>query len=55
MTEELKPCPFCGGAAEIEDVRGGDIFMAHCKADQKCGSVVAETKAEVAAKWNARA
>ena len=42
MTTELKPCPFCGGQAEM-NVRGGnygytpDIYYVRCK---RCGAKI---------------
>lgn len=49
--EELKPCPFCGGEAEIV-MSGGDRRV-ECK---KCGarSDWYDTEAEAIAAWNRR-
>ena len=39
MSDKLKPCPFCGGNAHIEDIREPEdmdaIWMIVCK---KCGA-----------------
>ncbi len=35
MNEKLKPCPFCGGKAELdEDYDSGNIFWVFCT---RCG------------------
>lgn len=51
MTEELKPCPFCGGKAEFENDNGE--WFVFC---EKCGSmtVLFETKPEAKEAWNTR-
>lgn len=51
MTEELKPCPFCGGTANI--AKGEIEFWAYC---QHCGAQTElyETEYEVAKAWNTR-
>lgn len=64
MSEELKPCPFCGGKAVIEVIEPhehiickmpsytGGAFI-ECK---ECGCAISgETKIEAAGKWNRRA
>ena len=50
MTDELKPCPFCGGKAEFEIDEGWFVFC------EKCGSmtVLFDTKPEAKETWNAR-
>ena len=37
MTDKLKPCPFCGGKAEITQIPMAqfDAFTPHCK-NRKC-------------------
>lgn len=59
---ELKPCPFCGGEAEIHEERleGYTIFFVSCE-NNKC-SVIVETmhragytKAQAIEEWNRRA
>ena len=30
MTNELKPCPFCGGKAEIAVCNAGVLSIVHC-------------------------
>ena len=53
-TEKLKPCPFCGGEAEI-NVVWGKYFSPYCK---ECGTYhdreYVSKKAATAA-WNKRA
>lgn len=55
---ELKPCPFCGGEAEIKHVDwfepGNYAYGAKC---EKCGaeSRIGDTEAEAIAAWNTRA
>lgn len=54
---ELKPCPFCGGEAEIltaESMRGGYLFGIMCNDCCSRGDVY-ETEAEAIAAWNTRA
>lgn len=50
---ELKPCPFCGGEADI-DVFGPDILFIFCK---ECGaeSDAFPTAGEALVAWNTRA
>ena len=50
MTDELKPCPFCGGKAEFEKDEGWFVFC------EKCGSmtVLFDTKPEAKETWNSR-
>ena len=54
--EELKPCPFCGGKAEIVD--NGDFVDVSCK-DYTCrgwaNSLDRKTKQEAIEDWNRRA
>ena len=65
QAQELKPCPFCGGKAEIVAVDPPDAdrsyhehgFLAQCVDDNCDVCVVAgpcETAAEVAEQWNNR-
>lgn len=57
----LKPCPFCGGAAEIEFWHGGKPSkrMVSCSnGNETCEvapQVTGETKREAIEKWNQRA
>jgi len=57
----LKPCPFCGGEAEIVEIAGGigALFYASCKDDDCCGYhiepwVKYARRIEAATAWNAR-
>lgn len=58
MSEALKPCPFCGGEAEIIDVESGENAGGSCVSCQRC---MACSKLEFGAKetfvdaWNTRA
>lgn len=54
---ELKPCPFCGGEAEIltaESMHGGYLFGIMCNDCRSRGDVF-DTEAEAIAAWNTRA
>ena len=56
MAAELKPCPFCGGEAEIiSGASNRQVFFVTC---DTCGAEtpwIARTKAEAAEAWNRRA
>lgn len=54
---ELKPCPFCGGEAEMltaESMHGGNLYgvMCNCCA---CRTDVFDNEAEAIEAWNTRA
>ena len=59
---ELKPCPFCGGEAEVNEDRldGYTIFIVSCE-NSKCPVIVetmhraGNTKAQAIEAWNRRA
>lgn len=56
MSDELKPCPFCGAAAEQpwntgEPIAPWRICCSACTGEGPCG----DTRAEVVGTWNARA
>ena len=53
MSEKLKPCPFCGGEAELEDNLVGFKFTVQCK---ECFSMTDGyfTSEEAIAAWNRR-
>lgn len=58
MSEELKPCPFCGGEAEritLVDAEnfGGDVIS--CKKCECCTRVVFGEKEGLVESWNRRA
>lgn len=63
MSEELKPCPFCGGAVKMDRHKGSDetgerwdYFSVECRGKDHnviCDS--GDTAEEVAASWNRRA
>lgn len=40
MSEDLKPCPFCGGKPEIMEESGGDHvgYATTCRIRCKCGA-----------------
>lgn len=49
--DKLKPCPFCGGEAEIEDMKGEySVICNTCFG----ASDICETKEETIAAWNRR-
>ncbi|MCP9269691.1 Lar family restriction alleviation protein [Xenorhabdus sp. XENO-1] len=54
MTDELKPCPFCGGYSVVDKEYGGKYFVycSECLVEQTEPS---ETEAEAIAAWNQRA
>ena len=55
--DELKPCPFCGGEAEMltaESMHGGYLFGIMCNDCRSRGDVY-DTEAEAIAAWNSRA
>ena len=60
---ELKPCPFCGGAAEMSTVtwfmNTKKEYKVFCKSGTKCpgmpGTRGYDTEREAAAAWNTRA
>ena len=65
MTEELKPCPFCGGKAIINDVRSGGGVQAciitikcqGCKVNMSGAAPIKDGDsfhAEMARRWNRR-
>lgn len=54
MSEELKPCPFCGGEAEITKWHEG--YFVECR-EQSCGGTIGayKTEEETIEAWNTRA
>lgn len=61
-TSELKPCPFCGGEADIVDIpshRDHSMeLIVTCVADgclYECATPAFTTEAEAIAAWNRRA
>ena len=61
MSEELKPCPFCGGEVKIEDIsdEDGPYFMIACS-NKACGAAASfgdksETEEGATEAWNTRA
>ena len=57
MTDELLPCPFCGGQAETltaNSMHGGYLFGIMCNDCRSRGDVY-DNEAEAIAAWNSRA
>ncbi len=60
MTDELKPCPFCGGEAELQDDLGREdrVFYRAVCGDVGCQGHYCNnwsmTPEEAAGRWNAR-
>lgn len=61
MSDELKPCPFCGGPGylcQIPSAAGGNryIWIAKCSTDDGCGVEFLGTSRKVDAikEWNTR-
>jgi Lar family restriction alleviation protein len=55
MSEDLKPCPFCGSnALELQNLVGDDDFFVSC---EDCGiqQIANHTSDEAVQKWNRRA
>lgn len=57
--EELKPCPFCGGKAEIKSSADND-FWVECALEHRFCQVIPktwsyETEQEAVEAWNKRA
>lgn len=54
-TDELKPCPFCGGEAAIgATLKGEFVNCVECLASTNVLLQDATTKAEAVAAWNRR-
>ena len=53
MTENLKPCPFCGGESEIHQAYDG-MYQVEC-ANCFARSAFARDKKSVIDRWNRRA
>ena len=55
MTEELKPCPFCGSEAEFNsDEFGEGVFCKSCGANMHNGVYGEEGRKFASADWNSR-
>ena len=52
MTEKLKPCPFCGGKAELFGTETNGIFYVRCLECDVDGNF--DTPGEARAAWNRR-
>jgi Lar family restriction alleviation protein len=56
MTMELKPCPFCGGKAEVVDNEYFvDVSCAHIHCRGYAASLMYNNKKEAIEAWNRRA
>lgn len=52
----LRDCPFCGGIAEVGEVKDGQgrrMFAVRCS-ECSCGTVYLKTRAAATGRWNAR-
>ncbi len=48
MSEKLKPCPFCGGAARVKDIQTvNHVLDRRCIQCTRCGAQSAETPVPV--------
>ncbi len=56
MSEELKPCPFCGSARALVTMAAAAKFVRCARLDGGCGAEgpVKQTVAEAVAAWNRR-
>ena len=57
MSEELKPCPFCGGAGILEQYRVRGTYFVECTGQDKGCAVITDTFAdadEAVHAWNTR-
>lgn len=57
MAEELLPCPFCGGTAEIIDIEEGENAGGSCVSCTRClasSNVEFEFKENYVSNWNRR-
>lgn len=63
MTDRLKPCPFCGGKAEVQQIPEAtfDKFVVTCKSRKCCAFYIGYcdeglyyTKTEAIKAWNTR-
>lgn len=58
LNEELKPCPFCGGDAEIVNIEEGENAGGSCVCCTRCmasSNVEFEFKENFVSNWNRRA
>lgn len=56
MTNELKPCPFCGGPATVYQSFDGKGWHASCRTRQECYALLNDfaSEEEAASEWNRR-
>ena len=55
MSDELKPCPFCGGKGEIERMGTGRVSMIIACVECGCRLETGETFISKNCQWNTRA
>ncbi len=54
MTEELKPCPFCGGNETVSSVNNAYVEYAECMTCGATGPDVVVVSGDARAAWNRR-
>ena len=54
MSDELKPCPFCGHDASVYRMHNGNYFCGCNAAGNICIYVVRATKEQAVTAWNIR-
>ena len=53
--DKLKPCPFCGGVAELYDEDGEELYFVGKCTQCEAQTIGSEDKKEAINQWNGRA